>query len=352
VANVAIAGTSGQIVYVGASDILFAVDAATGKIAWKSVLAGADVGTFSPAAIWSSPAYSPANNRVYTSTASFCDEVQPITGTVYALDPASGAIKASMPMLPNGAPGAGVWGSPTVSASLGAVYVTTGNAYVNGKQACDTAQPHSCAVVALDPTTLAVKASWQVPSTQFVPDGDFGTTPALFPGATSGATWLGVGNKNGRFYVLDAANLAGGPKWSVKLANGGSNPVKGIIAPSAFEPSSLTNGGVTCSNGVLFVAAGSTTLNGIAVLGTVSALCALTGAVLWQQPTGQIWAAPSLAPGLVANQSAATLQVRDWSTGALLNSFTTGHNIQGAATFANGMLYVGSTDHSVYAYGL
>jgi outer membrane protein assembly factor BamB len=350
VANVAISGTSGQIVYAGASDIMFAVDATTGKIAWKSVLAGADVGTFSPAAIWSSPAYSAGNNAVYIGTASFCDEVQPITGTVYALNPTTGAVTASTAMLPNSAPGGGVWGSPTVG-SNNTVYVTTGNAYVNGKQACDAAQPHSCALVALNASTLAVTSSWQVPSSQFAPDGDFGTTPTLFPGP-SGATWVGVGNKNGRFYVLDANNLPGGLKWSSKLANGGGNPVKGIIAPSAFFPGSLTNGAVSCSNGVLFIAAGATTLNGAAVLGSVSALCARTGRILWRQATAQIWASPSLANGLLANQSGPNLQVRNWSTGALLKNLATAHNIQGAPTFANGMLYTGSTDHSVYAFGL
>jgi outer membrane protein assembly factor BamB len=349
-ATVTINGVSTQVVYVGSSDIVFAVNAATGQVIWHNPLTGQDIGTFSDSEIWSSPTYSPTNNLLYTSTASFCDEVNPVDGGVYALNPATGAIVAQHALLPGNAPGGGVWGSPTVSPSLGEVFVATGNTYVNGVQACTTAQPNACAVIALNWNTLAYVQSWQIPAAQFVADGDFGDTPTLFPGP-NGATWLGVGNKNGWYYVLDTANLAGGPKWSKKFANGGSNPIKGIIAPTAYNPGTVTNGGTSCT-GVLYLAAGQTTLGGTAYGGSISALCALTGQIVWQTGTpGLIWAAPSLANGLVANQEGATVQVRNWSTGQVLFSYATSHNIYGEATFANGMLYVGSTDHSLYAFG-
>ena len=349
-ATVTINGASTQVVYAGSSDIMFALNAATGQIIWHNPLTGQDVGTFSTAEIWSSPTYSPTNNLLYTSTASFCDESNPIDGGVYALNPATGAIVAQHTMLPNNAPGGGIWGSPTVSPSLGEVFVATGNTYVNGVQACSTALPYACAVVALDWNTLATVQSWQIPSAQFVADGDFGDTPTLFPGP-NGATWLGVGNKNGYYYVLDAANLAGGLKWSKKMANGGSNPIKGIIAPTAYYPGTVTNGGTTCT-GVLYLSAGNTTLGGTAYGGSISALCSLTGQLLWQQgTTGLHWAAPALANGLVADQQGATLELRNWSTGQVLFSFATAHNIYGEATFANGMVYVGSTDHALYAFG-
>jgi len=351
VATVSINGVATQVVYVGSSDIMFAVNAATGQILWHNPLAGQDVGVFSATEIWSSPAYSPSNNTLYIGTASFCDEVNPVDGGLYALNPATGAILAQHTMLPANAPGGGVWGSPTVSASQGMVYVATGNTYVNGAQACSTTQPYACSVVALDWNTLAPVQSWQIPAAQFVADGDFGDTPTLFPGP-SGATWLGVGNKNGYYYVLDTANLAAGPKWSKKMANGGSNPIKGIIAPTTYNPGTVSNGGVTCT-GALYLSAGNTTIGGTAYGGSISALCARTGQILWSQGTpGLIWAAPTLANGLVANQQGATIQVRNWSTGQVLFSYTTGHNIYGAATFANGMLYVGSTDHALYAFGL
>lgn len=350
VATVSINGVSTQVVYVGSSDIMFAVNAATGQIIWHSPLTGQDVGVFSTTEIWSSPTYSPSNSTLYIGAASFCDEVNPVDGGVYALNPATGAILARHAMLPSNAPGGGVWGSPTVSASQGRVYVTTGNTYVNNAQACATSQPDACAVVALDWNTLAAVQSWQIPATQFVADGDFGDTPTLFPGP-SGATWLGVGNKNGYYYVLDTADLAAGPKWSKQMANGGSNPIKGIIAPTSYNPGSVTNGSVSCT-GVLYLSAGNTTIGGTAFGGSISALCSLTGQILWQQGTpGLIWAAPTLANGMVANQQGATLQVRNWSTGQVLFSYTTGHNIYGAATFANRMLYVGSTDHVLYAFG-
>lgn len=356
VANVTINGSSNQVVYAGASDIMFAVDATNGTVLWKTVLAGADVGTFSQAYTWSSPVYSPGNSTLYASTSSFCDETSPVDGTLFALNPATGAINTSHPMLPNNGQGAGIWGTPTVDPSSGTVYVTTGNAFIstpNGlSQACDTSQPMSCAIVAMDWNSLAVKSSWQVPASQFVHDGDFGTTPVLFPGS-NGHTWLAAGNKNGRFYVLDTTNLAGGPVWQVKLAGGGSNPIKGIIAPAAFYPGGLSNGGVTCNGGVLFVAAGKTTLNGTAYGGSDSALCAQTGSILWQQGTsGLHWGAPVIANGLVAAQAGFGIEVRDWTTGNLLFSFTATKNMQGAAAFANGRLYIGANDHALYAFGL
>lgn len=351
VARVTINGTSTQVVYAGASDIMFAVNAVTGKIIWHSPLAGQDVGTFSTSQVWSSPTYSPANNALYASTASFCDEINPVDGHVYVLNPATGAIVKQAAMLPNNAPGGGVWGSPTVSPSQGTVYVATGNTYVAGSQACATAQPLACAVVALDWNTLAVKAHWQIAASQFVADGDFGDTPTLFPGS-AGATWLGVGNKNGWYYVLNTANLAAGPVWSLKMAKGGSNPINGIIAPTAYYPGTVTNGSGSCT-GVLYLASGSTTIGGKAYGGSIAALCALTGTILWRQTTtGLHWAAPVLANGLVAVQQGATLEVRSWSTGQVLFHYTTGHNINGAATFANGRLYVGSTDHALYSFGL
>ncbi|MFI5271410.1 MAG: PQQ-binding-like beta-propeller repeat protein [Ktedonobacterales bacterium] len=348
VATVSIKGVAKPVVYVAASDIVFALNAATGGIIWKNALAGHGVGTFSTTMIWSSP--SVVNGRVYISTASFCDETNPVDGAVYSLNAVSGGIVAKHSMLPNNAPGGGVWGSPTVSPSTGTVYVTTGNTYVAGQQACSTGQPLSCAIVALDWNTLAVKASWQVPANQFVPDGDFGTTPTLFPGS-GGATWLGAGNKNGRYYVLDAGNLTAGPKWQVQMANGGGNPVDGIIAPTAYYPLSITAGGTRCT-GVLFLAAGSATFGGTAYGANFSALCATTGKQLWRVgAAGHTLGAPVLANGMLADAQGATLEVRNWSTGALLFHFAAGTIFEGAPAFANGLLYAGSLDHKLYAFG-
>ncbi len=345
-------GASTQVVYAGASDIMFALNAATGAIIWSQAVNGVPAGTFSPAFTWSSPVYSASNNTLYASTASFCDETSPIPGTIYALDPAAGTIKAQFtPTAGTGSTGAGIWGTPTVGAAQQTVYITTGNAFVNGttQQACPTNVPLSCAVVALDWNTFAVKSHWQIPTNNL--DLDFGTTPDLFPGP-SGATWLAAGSKNGAFYVFDTANLAGGPKWSIQIAKGGGNPILGMIAPAAYYPGTVTNGSVSCT-GVLYTASGNTTLNGTAFGGSISAFCAQTGQVVWRAGTGGlIWAAPALANGMVVDQQSATLEVRNLNTGQVLFSDTTGHNIYAEPTFANGLLIVGSTDHTLYAFGL
>ena len=346
VAIVSLGGTATQVVYAGASDIMFAVNAATGQVIWHNPLAGQDVGTFSPSYIWSSPAYSAANSTIYTSTASFCDAQAATLGTIYALDPASGVVKAHVALQPNSATAPGVWGTPTVDASLGTVFVATGNAFTSTNQQTCTSTPLACALVALDWNTLAVKSSWQVPASQSLGDGDFGSTPTLFPGL-AGATWLGVGNKNGWYYVFDTANVTAGPKWEVKMASGGSNSINGIIGPTAYYP-----GTVGSCTGVLFLAAGTTTLNGTAYGGSVSALCALTGQVLWQQgTTGHCIAAATIANGLVADEQGGTIELRDWSTGAVLFHYTTGGATHGAAAFANGRVYAGSANSTIYAFG-
>ena len=353
VATVSVGGTATQVVYAGASDLMFAVSAVTGHILWSRALAGKGVGTFSPAYIWSSPTYSPANNTLYTSTASFCDAKAAINGGVYALDPGTGVVRASVSLQPGNTTGPGVWGSPTVSSSQGTVYVATGNAFTSTLQQTCTSTPLACAVVALDWTTLAVKAHWQVPTTQAIADGDFGSTPALFPGP-AGLTFLGVGNKNGWYYVLNTNYLLSGQAWPVdwqkKMAIGGTNSNNGIVGPTAYYPGTVTVGTSSCT-GVLYLAAGVTTLGTTAYGGSVSALCALTGQVLWQQGTaGHCIAATSIANGLVADEQGGTIELRNWSTGALLFHYTTGGATHGAAAFANGMFYVGSANHYLYAF--
>ena len=54
--------------------------------------------------------------------------------------------------------------------------------------------------------------SWQVPSSQQTPDGDFGSTPTVFPAVINGTTHtlVGVANKNGIYYALDGANVSAG----------------------------------------------------------------------------------------------------------------------------------------------
>lgn len=350
VATITLNGTPTQVVFVGASDILFAVNAVTGQIIWQNPLAGYNANVFSPAFIWSSPTYSPTNNLLYTSIASNCDETQPVDGVVYALDPATGTIKAQVSMIANNQPGGGVWGSPTVSPIKQTVYVATGNGFANSKQACNTAQPLTCAIVALDWTTLTVKHSWQVPASQFVSDGDFGSTPTLFLGS-NGHAWLGLGNKNGWYYVLDTTTLSAGPQWEKQLANGGSNPLQGIIAPTAYYPGSVSNGQNKCT-GVLYLMAGQTTLNGQNYNASVTALCSLTGQILWQYGLpGVVWTAAALANGLLVDAQGHMMEVREWTNGHLLVNYAVNQAIEGAPTFANGMIYVNSTDHNLYAFG-
>ena len=150
------------------------------------------------------------------------------------LDPNTGAVLNTFSTVPSGCTGASVWGSPSVDAS-GDIYIATGN-----PGTCSQAEPYAVAVVKLS-STLNYISSWAVPTSQQVSDSDFGNTPTLFAGTVTSTgplrTLIGVANKNGLYYVFDAANIGSGPIKKLRVAGGGSDPETGggSISPSSYD---------------------------------------------------------------------------------------------------------------------
>jgi polyvinyl alcohol dehydrogenase (cytochrome) len=98
-----------------------------------------------------------------------------------------------------GASGAGVWSTPTYDPGSGLVYVSTGNSYT------PPASHSSDAVLALDAGTGDIKWSYQATSADVgQTDQDFGDSPHLY--SVGDHPVIGIGQKSGRFFVLDAAN--------------------------------------------------------------------------------------------------------------------------------------------------
>ena len=128
--------------------------------------------------------------------------------------------------------GASIWASPTYDASTNTMYVATGNSFsqpVAGATGPGLADPGtSDAVIALNATTGAIKWKneltkgdiWNgsiVPSPTN-PDADLGDSPQVYKLA-NGTKVIGVGQKSGVFYVLNAKT--GAAINSVQLEVGG-----------------------------------------------------------------------------------------------------------------------------------
>jgi outer membrane protein assembly factor BamB len=243
-------GGGGNLVPAGVSTgaSVFALDATTGAIKWQRVV-GPAPGHF----VWSSPVvFTPqqaTHPSVFIGVSSFgdCPLVQ---GKVMELDATSGAVEHVFRTVPNGCTGGGVWGTPSIDSVTGMLYVATGN---NGS--CSSSEPYATSLLELNARTLALVSSWQVPASQQVSDSDFGSVPTLFSGTvTPGGTprsLVGIGNKNGRFYVFDRTDIGAGPLATLQISNGGSCPQcgQGTIAPAAWDGQQLYVGGGSWSDG-------------------------------------------------------------------------------------------------------
>ena len=230
----------------GAASHEIALDAVSGKLIWKqriedhptAILSGAPV-------IWGGRVYQPTSSTEEVAAGGASYRCCTFQGAVVALDAATGkvlwkshAISAPpAPSHPNtaGAPmmgpaGAAIWSAPTIDAKRGLIYVATGDSYT------DVEADGSDAIVAMDLATGAVKWRSQVtPGDNYLSgcekaamancpkplghDFDFGASPVLLT-LPSGADILVAGQKSGIAYGLDPAT--GHVLWQTRLGAGGS----------------------------------------------------------------------------------------------------------------------------------
>lgn len=324
------AAVQNGMVYVGGGDgYWYALNAADGSVAWKLFIGNTQdsTGYYN----WASPLI--YNGSVYIGTSSYCDNPL-VQGQVWRVDLATHLPVAVFNVVPAGVVGGAIWTSPTVDPATNTIYLTTGTKV--------SPRGYAESMVALDATTLALKSYWQLPAALAVNDSDWGTTPILFTDAANNQLVAAV-NKDGLMFAFQRSNLAAGPVWSQLIAQGGASPEDGdgSVSSAAF------------GQGLLFQAGGDTTINGVAVTGSVRALDPGTGRVVWQHASPDVViASVAYSNGLVFAAGGATLEVLNASTGAVLYSTTTGGRIYGAPALANGQVYFGSRDGNVYAYGL
>lgn len=316
----------------GGNTTFYALNANTGVVIWHTVLS-----TQTASYIWSSPAV--YNGSVYIGLSSLndCPLVQ---GKMLQLNAVTGAIQHTFNVVPDGCTGGSVWSSPTIDTTLGLVYVSTGN-----EGTCSTTETLTDALLALSTTNISLVASWQIPSSQQITDGDFGATPTLFTATIDNTVHKMVGliNKNGIYYALDRTNVGGGPLWQVQMAESASTPGVNNISSSAWDGKSL------------YVATGGTTINGKSCKGSLQALNAASGASIWQDCLSQNPFDSVIAvPGLVEIGYGPFFILVNSSTGTTLFTYhdtNTNSNFFGPASISNGVLYQGNNDGNLYAFG-
>jgi outer membrane protein assembly factor BamB len=242
--------TSGKVYFVGFNAKLYCLNASDLSLLWVTDLRNADlahnqpVQTFQPgtdinneappAAGWSAPLV--VGGRVYLGIGE--GENPDLPSFVFCLDAVSGNViwifctnqfVAGQPNPPNqlpaaavtGAPppgftvfsgvpvtlGCSVWGCIAYDAKLNRLYCPTGNGVPDGVL---PTPGWSNGLLALDATSGAFKAFYQVPAASNYRDSDIdidiGASPTLFD--LGSRRVVGVGCKNGSFHVLDADTLA------------------------------------------------------------------------------------------------------------------------------------------------
>ena len=319
------------VVYVGGGDAYwYALDATSGAVLWR-VYTGDNSATGGHYN-WSSPLI--YNGYAYIGIASMgdCPLVQ---GQLLQVNLSTHQIVNTFNVVPQGQVGGGIWDSPSLDTTTNTIFVTTGTRN-------DPSQTLTEAMLAIDATTLILKSSWAVPTSQEVLNSDFGTTPTLFNDA-SGNPLVAATNKNGYVYAFNRNNLAAGPIWMQQIANGGECPTcgDGSVSSGAF------------GNNTLFLAAEETTINGQGYKGSVNALDPATGNFLWRHiAPSPVIPALTYSNGLIIDGAGNNLEVLDATSGTRLYSYAMGGSIYAPASVSNGQIFTGDTNGNIYAFGL
>jgi outer membrane protein assembly factor BamB len=264
---------------------LYALDAATGNIVWKSVVDVPST-TVNDYYAWGTPLV--ANGNVYIGISSDCDNPLVPAGLL-AFDQSTGSPVAQWNSLPPGQLGASIWSSP-VALQDGSVIATTGNAL-------GTSQPlYNDSIVRLGGSDLSLLDFWQLPHADQVRDADFGASPTLFTADLAGVStpMVGACNKNGFYYALKQDDLAAGPVWRHRITQAYVGGAPQCDAAAIWDGNQLIEAG-----------GDNTVINGTTYPGSVRALDPSTGVPLWETGLqGRILGSPTEdGAGVVAAQT-------------------------------------------------
>jgi outer membrane protein assembly factor BamB len=345
---------------------MFAVDARTGALRWKTKVDS------DPAAIVTSSAVV-AGGIVYAGVSSNAEarpEDPTFRGSVFALDARTGKMLWKTYTVPDGYTGGAVWSSTAVvDHKRGLLYVSTGNNYSTPDGTCGMPDETGCtpppdsnhidSILALDLRSGAIVWSrptltadtWTV-AKRFGPDFDFGAGPNLFTTTVNGKPTevLGVGQKSGVYWALNPAN--GAILWATPIGPGG--PLGGIEWGTATDGKRIY-ASIGNSGRLPYTLQGSGPHAGETITGgSWTALDAATGKILWQTPDPQ----GDFVDNSMINAAGGLVYVGSWApsgtnmyalearTGAIRWAFASGGAVAGGPAIVGGSLYWGSGYHT------
>jgi polyvinyl alcohol dehydrogenase (cytochrome) len=321
---------------------LVALDAATGKQKWSSVV---DKNKF--ASGFSSPVVAGKFVIVGDSSGEEGSIKANATfhGAVVAFDKSDGHEVWRFDTVAPPDNGCAVWSTVSVDLDARIVFASTGNNY--------TEEPEAPAVPKGGTTSDSVfalaldtgKKLWQLQaSTGDVftvlnarsPDSDFGTNPILFEAKVEGGLrkLVGLGQKSGDFWVLD--RVTGKMVWRRNLGPGGA--LGGVLNNGAYDGTHL----LVASTNATSTAPGSedATASGVAA---IFALDPATGDIAWErQLPGAVWAPITVANGVGFVAADRQLEAFDVATGSKLFTYTAAGTIASAPAIVNGRVFFGS----------
>jgi outer membrane protein assembly factor BamB len=295
------------VVYVASDDLNnYALKASTGALLWS--YPGGSVGNYSSPAV--------ANGVVYVSLTVNLSALNASTGSLlWSYD--SDASIASSPAVANGV---------VYVASFHPGYVSALNASTGTPLWTDdfyTSITHPPAVAngvvyignLIDPNLTAINASTGAVLWIFTsPCGDYCGAFNSSPAVANGVVY--ASSDDGNLYALNATT--GTLLWDYPSGQGAQ--------PAVAD-------GVVYADGP----------------GGLFALNATTGALLWSSALG---GAPAVADGVVYIVGGNDVYALNATTGAFLWSYATGGGVSTRPAIANGVVYIGSDDGNVYAFGL
>lgn len=339
-----VTGTS--TVYVSGARYLYALNAASGAVVWKT-----EIGPASAVADsyynWSSPTV--ADGHIYVGMASGCDNPL-IRGGLVELDQHTGQVLATWYTVPAGSVGGSIWSSAEVTSSGSDVWVTTGNECDPTIDTCPAGNQdgYSLSLVHLS-GSLALQQATQLVTPGGGHDWDFGASPVLFGSGSPVPSTVGACNKDGVFYALAANPLGSAPEWTDTIGAPSGNGNMCLAAAVWDDPA-----------GALYIGGNPTVIRGTSYGGSVRQVNPATGAYIWQtglpcsvMGTPSLDSAGVLSVGTYICPSGATpgAYLINASTGAILKSLAVGGgHVFSQPVFAQGTLFVATEAKGLYNF--
>ena len=315
---------SAGTLYLGGGDGRFyAVNASTGSIDWSLLLGPTSSGYY----LWSSPLL--FDGSAYMGVASGCD-MPLVPGGLAKIDLRTGLETGFFKTTFRQQHGGSIWSSPALDLDHDTIIVTTGNGGLR------VVSPYTDAILALNASTLALESSWQVPTWESTPDGDFGATPTPFV-SPRGVPLVVATDKNGWTYAWNLTNLSRGPLWSDRLSSPDATP---IVSPASYDGHAL------------YVPGLNVTIGGVRHPGGLFAVDPDTGRILWSAPLGSVpFTAPTVADGMVFLTAGHHISARASSTGKLLWQFTADRGFESPVVVTRDRILAGTLAGTLYAIG-